>query len=233
MNIQLSEISLLLNKFLEYFPRILISSVVILVGWLMAILIRFLVSKILELIKLNVLADKIGVTEILKKGKIDYTASRLAGIIFFWLMIMITLFTVADIAGISVLEPIFEKMSEKIPSIVSSMIIFIVGGLTASFLGNFVQTVANNAAFPHPGLFSKGTKYAAMILVIILAFENLKIGSGIISYTFLIILAAVTFGIALAFGLGCKEIARDLVDQFIRNLEERNRKGPKGPDLEG
>lgn len=233
MNIQLSELNLLVNKFLEYSPRILISMVVILVGWLLAILVRYLVSKILELVKLNLLADKIGITEVLKKGKINYTASRLTGIIFFWLMIMITLFAVADIAGISVLEPIFKRMSENIPNIVSSMIILIVGGLTATFLGNFVQTVANNAAFPHPGLFSRGTKYATMVLVLILAFENLQIGSGIISYTFLILLAASTFGIALAFGLGCKEMARDLAEQFVKNLEERNRKGPKGPDLEG
>lgn len=233
MNIQLSEVNLLLNKFLEYSPRILISLAVIVIGWIFAVLIRSIVSKILELIKLNLLADKIGITEILKKGKIDYTASRLTGMIFFWLIIMITLFAVADIAGISVLEPIFKRMSENIPNIVSSIIILIVGGLTASFLGNFVQTVANNAAFPHSGLFSKGTKYATMILVLILAFENLKIGSGIISYTFLIILAAATFGIALAFGLGCKEIARDLAEQFIKNLEEKNKKGPKGPDFEG
>ena len=109
----------------------------------------------------------------------------------------------------------------------------IIGSVIVIFVGNFVQTIASNAAFPHSNLLSRAIKWVGIIFVLLLSFENFNLGSKVLSSTFLIILAAIAFGVSLAFGIGCKDIAREIMEKFLRNLEEKNKKGPKGPDLEG
>ena len=233
MNIQLTEFNLLWEKLVEYSPKILIGLVLFIIGLLMAIFLRLLVTKLLELIRFNTLSDKTGITEFLKKGQINYTPSKLIGNIVFWTMVILILFLIADISGIKVLGPIVEKIANNFPSIFGAIITLIIGSVIVIFVGNFVQTIASNAAFPHSNLLSRAIKWVGIIFVLLLSFENFNLGSKVLSSTFLIILAAIAFGVSLAFGIGCKDIAREIMEKFLRNLEEKNKKGPKGPDLEG
>ncbi|MFH1825659.1 MAG: hypothetical protein ABH873_10635 [Candidatus Firestonebacteria bacterium] len=233
MNIQLTEFNLLWEKLVEYFPKVAIGLILFSMGLVLAIFLRLLVTKLLELIRFNTLSDKTGVSEFLRKGQINYTPSKLIGNIIFWAIIILILFFIADISGIKILGPMVEKIANNFPNIFGTVITLIIGSLIVIFIGNFVQTIANNAAFPHANLLSRAIKWIGIIFVLILSFENFNIGSKTLGSTFLIILAAIAFGISLAFGIGCKDIAKDIMEKFIRNLEEKSKKGPKGPDLEG
>jgi hypothetical protein len=233
MNIQLTEFNLLWEKLVEYFPKVAIGLILLIVGLVLAILLRLLVTKLLELIRFNTLSDKTGVTEFLRKGQINYTPSKLIGNIIFWIIIILILFFIADIAGIKILGATIDKIVNSFPNIFGAFITLIIGSLIIIFISNFVQTIANNAAFPHANILSRAIKWIGVIFVLILSFENLNIGSKILGSTFLIVLASMAFGIALAFGIGCKDIARDLMEKVLQDLKERSKKGPKGPDLEG
>lgn len=233
MNLQLTEFNLLVEKLAEYFPKIAMGLILLLMGLVLAIFFRLLVTKFLELVKFNALSDKTGISEFLRKGQINYTPSSLIGNIIFWAIIILILFFIADISGIKILAPMVERIANNFPNIFGAIITLIIGSLIVIFIGNFVQTIANNAAFPHANLLSKSIKWIGIIFILILSFENFTISSKILGSTFLIILAAMTFGISLAFGIGCKDIARDIMGKFLRNLEEKSKKGPKGPDLEG
>jgi hypothetical protein len=101
-----------------------------------------------------------------------------------------------------------------------------------SFIGNFVMTVARNAAYPHARLVARAVKIVGIVLVLGLALEQLDLSRSLIIALFQILFAAAAFGAGLAFGLGCKDLARDAMLRFLRNLRERERAG-KGPDLEG
>jgi hypothetical protein len=70
------------------------------------------------------------------------------------------------------------------------------------------------------------------VLVLSLALEQLNLSRSLLTSLFQILFAAAAFGTALAFGLGCKDIARDAMLRFLRNLREKER-AEKGSDLEG
>jgi hypothetical protein len=68
--------------------------------------------------------------------------------------------------------------------------------------------------------------------VLTVAFEQAGLGRSIVEFIFQVLLGAAAFGTALAFGLGCKDMARDSLQRLIRNLREKERTS-RGPDLEG
>lgn len=232
MDIYFPEISLLFEKIFQYAPKIGISLLLFIIGWMLAFFLKILISKVLNSIRFNLICDKLKISEFLRKGQINYMPSELIGVIVYWTFLIFVLFVVADILGINILQPLIELISNSLPNIIKSLFVMVIGCLLAVFIGNFVQTIANNAAYPHSVLLSKGIKWAGIIFVLSISIEILNIGSKIISATFQIVLGAIVFSVALSFALGCKDIAKDLMERFMRNLEKKT-KGSRGSDLEG
>jgi hypothetical protein len=85
---------------------------------------------------------------------------------------------------------------------------------------------------PNARLLSKSIKYLGIAIVVMVALGQIGLGKSIIDFMFEILFGAVCLGAALAFGLGCKDMARDSMQRFLRNLKEKGR-GSQGTDLEG
>ena len=90
--------------------------------------------------------------------------------------------------------------------------------------------MAGNAALPNARLLVRLIKYVGNLIVVVIALDQVGFGRSIVNSMFLLLFAALSFGTALAFGLGCKDMARDALLKFMRNLREREH---RGTDLEG
>jgi hypothetical protein len=101
-----------------------------------------------------------------------------------------------------------------------------------AFLAGFVRTVTRNAGSPYANLWSRITRWVGVVLVLAMAFEQAEIRGSILAGAIQILIAAFAFGMALAFGLGCKDIARNAMERMLANLKERHRDASK-TDLEG
>jgi hypothetical protein len=233
MNFQFSELAIILGKTGEYAPGFGLGLLLLGAGWLFSLSIKFILSRGLALIGFDVLCDKLRITDFLRKGQVGYTPSNLMGVVVYWILLAAVLLIIADIAGIKILGTVMDLMVEKFPSIMATGLIIILGGILVIFISNFVQTIGNNAALPHAGFLARCIKWAGIVFIFSIGIETLQIGSKIVTFTFLILLAAIALGAALAFGIGGKDIAKDILERFIRNLEERNRKHHQEPDLEG
>lgn len=233
MNFQFTELTMVLAKIGEYAPSIGLGLLLFVAGWLLSLSVRFILSRGLIIIGFDILCDKLRITDFLKKGQVGYTPSHLMGVVVYWMLLAFVLLVLADIAGIKTMGMVMGLMIEKFPSIMAAGVIIILGSLLAIFISNFIQTIGNNAALPHAGFLARCIKWAGIVFVFSIGIEMLHIGSKIVSFTFLILLAAIALGAALAFGIGGKDIAKDIIERFIRNLEERSRKGPWKSDLEG
>jgi hypothetical protein len=220
------------QSFVGSLPVGVIALTVLVVGWLAAYLLRFLLSKGLELVRFNRLADKIGIGEFLRKGQVRHQPSRLVGSFASWTIRLVTLFQIARILDIKIVNAFSDRLASIVPGLLAGIFIGIVGLLLVSFLGNFVMTVARTAGFPHAPLLARVVKIAGYILVLGLALEQVDLSRSMISALFQILFAAIVFGLALAFGLGCKDLARDASVRFLQNLREKRRNDGHS-DLEG
>jgi small-conductance mechanosensitive channel len=125
---------------------------------------------------------------------------------------------------------VFEQAMELVPRLLAAILVSIIGAVLVTFSANFARTLARNAGMPNARLVSRLIKYSGNVLVVVIALDQVGFGRSVINSMFVIFFAALTFGLALAFGLGCKDLARDAMVRFLRNLREREE---RGTDLEG
>lgn len=206
--------------------------IVLALGWLAAFAIRFLIGNALRLVRFDKLSEKTGFSEFLRKGKVKYSPSSLVGVFAYWIALLAVFLQVAKIIDLGIYEAIAHRIAGALPNVASALLVAIVGYLIVSFVANFVLTIALNASLASARLLSRAIKWLGIIIVVTMSLEQIGLGQGIIEYIFQIVLAAAALAAALAFGLGCKDLARDAYQRFIRNLRERDR-GSRGGDLEG
>jgi hypothetical protein len=90
----------------------------------------------------------------------------------------------------------------------------------ATLLRNIVTTAANNAGLAQGKILSKVVEIIVLVFAVLVGLEQLNIGLRITELTVAIILSTIGLGCALAFGLGCKDIAAKYVAEFIDKLKK-------------
>jgi hypothetical protein len=220
-----------IGAFMKSLPG-LIALLVLVGGWVAAFLLRLILSWFLGLVRFNKACDRVGISEFLRKGQVKYQPSQLMGIIAYWTVLLVALFQIARVLDIKVVTTFSDRLSAIVPGLLAAVFIGIIGLVVIAFIGNFVMTVARTAGFPHAGLLARVVKIAGYILVLGLALEQVDLNRTMISSMVQILFAAVVFGLALAFGLGCKDLARDAATRFLQNLREKRRTDGRA-DLEG
>jgi len=210
----------------------LAAALVLVAGWGAAQLARLMLSRFLEVVRFNLLCDRIGMSEFLRKGQVRAKPSRLVGTLAFWAILIIAFFWIARILDIRVLREVSDRITASAPGVAAAIFIGIIGVVAVSFVANFVSTVARTAGYPHTRLLARIVRVGGGIIIADLALEQLHLSGTLLTSLLLILVAAVAFGAALAFGLGCKDLARDALLKYLAGLRERGRLS-KGSDLEG
>jgi hypothetical protein len=205
----------------QFLVNLLLVIVILIVGWTISKLIRTVVIKGLRAIKLDELSDRIQLDSLLEKGGITYSLSELIGIIFYWLALLVSFMVAINAIGLTIAAELLNKVVLYIPNVIAAVFILILGMFVATLLRNIVQTAANNAGLSQSKLLSKVVEVVVIVFVVIAALEQLNIGIKITELTLSIILGAIGLGFALAFGLGCKEIAGRYVGDLIEKLKTK------------
>lgn len=123
--------------------------------------------------------------------------------------------------GLYVAADLLNKVVLYVPNVIAAIFILILGMFVATVLRNIVLTAANNAGLSQTKLLSKVVETIVIAFSIFVALEQLHIGIRITELTLSIILGAVGLGFALAFGLGCRDIAGKFVGELIEKMKSK------------
>ncbi len=205
----------------QFMVNALLVIIILLIGWLLSKVIRSVVSKTLKIAKFNELSSRIELDKLLSKGGITYTLSDLIGVICYWLSMLVTFMVAVNSVGLTIAADLLNKIVFYIPHVIAAMFILILGMFVATLLKNIVQTAANNAGLDHGKLLGKVVEGIVVAFAIFVGLEQLKIGIQITQLTISIVLGSLGLGLALAFGLGCKDIAGKFVAELTEKLKKK------------
>ena len=193
----------------------------LIVGWLISkFVVKIVVTRVLSFLKLDELSKRIEFDALLAKGGISVSLSELVGAICYWLALLITFVVALNAVGLTIAADLLQRIVLFIPNIIAAIFILIAGMFIAVILKNIVKTASSNAGISQGNLLSKITEVVIMVFAISMALEQLQIGASIIELTISIILGALGLGFALAFGLGCKDMAAKSVTEFLNRLKK-------------
>jgi len=212
---------IVLSQISQFLVNVLLVVIILIIGWIIAKIIKTLVTKLLRAIKLDQLSDHIDLDSILAKGGISYSLSELIGVICYWLALLITFVVAVNAIGLTVAADLLNRIVLYVPNIIAAVFILILGMFVATLLSNIVKTAANNAGLSQVKVLGKVVEAVIMIFAVIMALEQLGIAAKIIELTISIVLASLGLGAALAFGLGCKDIAAKFLSDLIDNLKSK------------
>ena len=187
---------------------------ILLVGWLIAKVIKAAVVKALKVLPVDEFARQIKLVDFLKKGEVKYQLSELVGVTAYWVVLLAFLLAVLDVLGMSAAAGLLQRILSYVPNVLAGVIVLVLGLFFGTVVNGVVQTAAANAGIAQ----AKGLGAIAQVTVIIFAFAvalEKFLNSMIIQTAFNTVVMAVAFGAALAFGLGCKDIAGRAVENFI------------------
>ena len=218
-----NELGYVLSDFmnqLEFFmPKLLKILVIVVGGWILAWVMQWTVSKFLVFVKFDIAADKAGLAGMLKKGNIKRTPAQLVGSFIYWIILFWILISVVNAVGLTIVAQGLGDLWQYLPKVIGAIIILVIGLFFANVLSGIVRTGISSAGIPQAGIFGTVTKYSIAIFTITVTLRQLGITG--VSMVFNIFFAAVCFGLALAFGLGCKDIAGRWVSDMIKQYKDK------------
>jgi len=208
----------MLTRIMAYLPVLLGALVILIVGWLVAKSIRRLVDWLLKVTRFDVLADKTGISEVLRKGDLEISAREVISGLVYWLIILMVLVMTVDALGLPKSSDVLAGLFAYVPKVIAALLVLVVAMFLASFVSGIVQTAAGNANLPRPEIFAGISRWAIIIFAVTISLGELGIGTLLVTTTFNIILGGVCLALALAFGLGGKDAAA----RYLEELRKRH-----------
>jgi hypothetical protein len=196
---------------------LLLAVAVLLIGWVLATLASKLVQWLLRAARFNEalrgLAGPSGIHWRLEPAAAISWAVH-------WVIVLVGVMVAADLLGLDLSASVGDRMRDILPRVVSATIVLGVGVLVAIGVGAVVRALLTGAGV-------KGSRLRAQLVVAVLvgfatllSLEQLGLAAQFIMALGLTAVAAVGLGVALAFGLGCRDLARDLIVEYLRATEE-------------
>jgi flagellar biosynthesis protein FliQ len=220
IDVMLEPLRGLLQQIGAFMPRLAIALGVLLIGWLIAKALRLGVVKALRALNFHILTERAGVDGFLKQGGGEKDTVDWIGLIAYTLAILVSLIISFNSLGLSQVTDLLGKILLFVPKLLVALLVIVFGSYFARFVGNAVQRYFRSAEISDAELLGRVAQYAVMTFVVLLGFDHLDIGGGLIQQTFLILLGGVVFGLALAFGLGGRDRAAVLLERWFPSRRE-------------
>jgi hypothetical protein len=216
------------RSFARFLPRLLVMLIIVLVGWVIAYVLRAVLRSILKFVRFDRLSEHAGATELLQKAALPSSTELLSRFVFWvaWLGFILVGISVLGIVG---LQEHISGFFGFLPRLFAAMFLFFFGLLASSFFSRATLLAAVNADLPSPRLISSTIRVLIVILVASMAFEELGLAEHTVLVAFAIIFGALMLGLALAFGLGGRELARRFLERRFVHVEKDEREDELSP----
>lgn len=208
------------TKTAGYLPQLLGAIIVLIIGLLLAKLIEKLVIQILKLARFDVLSEKAGIASILAKGEIKQTLSELLGVVIYWLLILVVVIISLNTVG---LPPtgLLDRVALYAGNVVLAIFVLVLGLFFAALTSSIVRTAASNAGVATAKNLGQIAQIVIVVITVLTVLPMVGVRTGIIDTAIYILLASSGLALALAFGLGSKDVAGRIVSEFVDKWKKR------------
>lgn len=209
-----------LNTAVDLLPRLILAATVLLIGLLLAWLVKRIIRRLILYLDKNI-------NERLRKRflAVDVKSSALfIGRLFYWFIIVVTITVISQVLGFSILTALFSGLINYLPNIIAALIIVIAGVIIGKLVGDLIASAAARTGIPNGKQLGIFVQYNILVVSIILAIDQIGIDIQFLTLVLIIVLGALLFGAALAFGLGAQTAVSNILGSYyvLKNYQEGN-----------
>ncbi len=210
------------EKVLQFLPDFLSAILIFALGIVLGLILRAVFLRLFRTIKLDKFSERSGMVEIIQKGGIKEPVSLILSRIIGWLTIIS--FSILSLYSLDVpaIGQILERFLLYLPNVFVAAVILFFGYFLSNFLSRATLIASVNAGLKASGLIGKFVKLTVFLLAVTMALEQLGIGRGTIAIAFAITFGGIVLALAIAFGLGGRNIAKDYLEKKLLKGEEKD-----------
>jgi len=210
------------NDIASFLPDVVNGLIVLLMGYLIARIVGWLVRIMLRKAGLDDLSERRGIASGLRGLGIGLTPSRLIGQTVFGLLFLSFAITAVRLMRFETVAILLERLLDFLPNVIAALVVFLVGSMVARLAGNWVSLIAAAGGLDYARRLGSLVQYVVTLFVMVLALGVLGIEVGLLVTAITIIIAAFGLAIGLALGLG----ARTIVYHILAGYYVRQRYQP-------
>lgn len=202
--------------FLVFLPKLIGAIIVFIIGWFISIGIGKLIAEFLKRLRFNDIFGKGGWKEALEKAELEVDPSSFVGAIVKWVLVIVFLLAAVEILGMVQFAGFLNKVLAYLPNVVVAVLILVVAVIIADILEKIIRVTVEGIKVGYGKLAGSIVKWAIWVFAILGILIQLKIAVELVLSLFTGLVAMVAIAGGIAFGLGGKEIAGEIL-QALRD----------------
>ena len=217
--ITLGKLESLWAGFLDFIPALVGAIVVFVIGWFIAVGIGRLVTEVLKKLRFNRIFERGVWKEALAKAEFKVDAAGFIGAIVKWVLVIVFLMAAVEILGLKEFAGLLKEVLAYLPNVVVAAFIFVVAVILADILEKVVRASAESIRMDYGHLVGVIVKWSIWVFAISIILVQLGVGAALVQTLFTGLVAVIVISAGIAFGLGGKEIAADVLKEVYRKLK--------------
>ena len=208
-----------LAMFLGAVPKVLGFLIILIIGWIVASALAKAASAILHGVNFNALAQRSGFSGFVNRMGVHQDASDFIANIAKWFVRLIVLVVAFDALGLPAVSNVLQQLLLWLPNLVVALVVLVLAGLAANALASLVRGATAESGLGSPDFLANVARVAVWTFGIVIAVNQLGIATTLVNTLFMGFVGAMALALGLAFGLGGRETAAEIV----RNWYTRTR----------
>jgi Mechanosensitive ion channel, conserved TM helix len=209
------------TAFILFVPRLVAATIIFAVGFLVAIVARWVVRRVLGWLKFDKVAVRTGASEMLRVAELP-SAELLIAKIVFWIVWIGFIVSALDTLQFGPFQGLVQQFFRFVPRVLLALLVLALGFLVGNFIWRATLLASVNAGLPAARLLSSTLRLLVIAIAAVMALEQLGLATAVVLTAFAIAFGALMLGLAIAFGLGGRDAARQLLEQQFRAQERRD-----------
>jgi len=218
----------LARGFAHYLPRAVVMLIIAFVGWVIAYLLKLTVRGILRVTKFSKLSESAGATQLLNQAALPSSTELLSRFVF-WVAWVGFILLGVSVLGIVGLQEYTSRFFLFLPRLFVALVILFLGSLAASFFSRAALLAAVNANLRSSRLLSVSIRIIISVFTLSMVFEVLGVAEQTMLMAFGTVFGAVMLGLAIAFGLGGKDLAREFLEKRLATGKKEEKEDELSP----
>lgn len=205
---------------INFLPAFIGALLILIVGLLVASLLRALFEKIVKVIKVDSLLRKLGFETIIERAGMKLDSGKFVGGLVYWFFVVVVVLAISDILGLWGLSTFLNEVLMYFPSIVVAVLIMLAALVVANFLRNIVKASVTAAKLHSSKFLGTVTWWSVVVFGILAALIQLGVAGALIQTIITGFIAMIALAGGIAFGLGGKDYASHLLEKLRENTEK-------------
>jgi hypothetical protein len=205
----------------HFVPRLIAAAIIFGGGLIVSIVVRSVIRRLLISVQFDRLSHRSGANDLLKRSEMP-SAEVLIARVAFWIVLIGFTVSAIDTLQFAPFQGLVQEFFHFVPRFLVALLVLTLGFLIGNFLWRATLLAAVNAGLPGARLLSGALRILVIAIGVVMALEQLGLATAVVLTAFAITFGALMLGAAIAFGLGGRDVAKQLLERQLRSGNERD-----------